>query len=152
MITAWRICKEKRLATAFDGRGAAENPGRWNSAGVPIAYAAESRSLASVEVLVHAEDTSLLDAIRWLVVPVAIEESLVCVPKRFPDDWRTVPAPASTRAFGDEWVGSATSVVIRVPSVVTPGEFNYLINPRHTDFKRLKIGSPEPFSFDLRLL
>lgn len=152
MITAWRICKEKRLATAFDGRGAAENPGRWNSAGVAIAYAAESRSLASVEVLVHAEDTSLLDAIRWLAVPVAIEERLVHVPKRFPDDWRAVPAPASTRAFGDEWARSGTSVVIRVPSVVTPGEFNYLINPRHVDFKRLKIGSPESFSFDLRLL
>ncbi|MGH7943674.1 MAG: RES family NAD+ phosphorylase [Opitutaceae bacterium] len=151
MITAWRICKEKRAVTAFDGRGAAENPGRWNSAAVAIAYAAESRSLAAVEVLVHTEDTSLLAGIRWAAVPVSFGESLIQVPKRVPDDWRQVPAPASTRAFGDAWVAEGRSVVMRVPSVVTPGEFNYLINPRHPDFNQLKIGSPEPFSFDLRL-
>ncbi|MBI2497892.1 MAG: RES domain-containing protein, partial [Opitutae bacterium] len=40
---------------------------------------------------------------------------------------------------------------LRVPSVVVPGEFNYLLNPAHPDFKRVKIGKPEPFSFDPRL-
>jgi RES domain-containing protein len=77
---------------------------------------------------------------------------MIQVPKRVPDDWRAVPAPASTRAFGDAWIASGNSVVMRVPSVVTPGEFNYLINLRHLDFNRLKIGSPELFSFDRRLL
>jgi hypothetical protein len=51
LITVWRICKKARLADAFDGRGAAEYPGRWNNPGVAVVYTAESRSLASLEVL-----------------------------------------------------------------------------------------------------
>jgi RES domain-containing protein len=66
LTTVWRICNKARLADAFDGRGAAEYPGRWNNAGVAVVYTAESRSLASLEVLVHAEDTRLLAAVQWV--------------------------------------------------------------------------------------
>lgn len=151
MITAWRICKARHLATAFDGRGAAEHPGRWNPAGVPVVYLAESRSLASLEVLVHAEDLTLLTAIHWVAVPVTFDEALLHRPKRVPDDWRVVPVPPATREFGRAWVAAGTSVVLRVPSVVTAGEFNLLVNPRHPDFPRLKFGAPEPLAFDPRL-
>lgn len=151
MITAWRICKARHLTTAFDGRGAAEHPGRWNPAGVPVVYLAESRSLASLEVLVHAEDFTLLTAIRWVAVPVTFAESLLQTPKRVPDDWREQPAPPTTQEFGRSWVDAGASVVLRVPSVVTAGEFNFLLNPRHPDFRRLRIGPPEPFAFDPRL-
>jgi RES domain-containing protein len=41
--------------------------------GTPLVYTAESRSLASLEILVHAEDTSLLAAIRWKVIPVELD-------------------------------------------------------------------------------
>lgn len=37
-------------------------------------------------------------------------------------------------------------------SVFIPGERNYLINPRHPNIGKLKIGPPEPFEFDPRLL
>jgi len=32
--------------------------------------------------------------------------------------------------------------VLQVPSIVVDGEFNYVLNPRHTDFGQLKIGAP----------
>jgi len=41
--------------------------------------------------------------------------------------------------------------VLRVPSLVVDGEFNYVLNPRHADFTRLEIGEPLEFSFDPRL-
>ncbi len=151
MITAWRICQARHRFTAFDGRGAAEFPGRWNPAGVPVVYLAESRSLASLEVLVHAEDIRLLTAVAWLAVPVSFPEALVQRPRRIPEAWRQQPAPEATREFGRAWVEAATSVVLRVPSVVTAGEFNFILNPRHADFSRLKLGLPEPFAFDARL-
>ena len=44
------------------------------------------------------------------------------------------------------------SVVLTIPSVLIPGESNYLINPRHRNFGKLKIGAPVPFEFDPRLL
>jgi RES domain-containing protein len=151
LITVWRICKKARLADAFDGRGAAEYPGRWNNPGVAVVYTAESRSLASLEVLVHAEDTRLLAAVQWVTIPVDIDERLIEIAKHLPEDWRELPAPPSTRDFGTQWVMQARSPVLRVSSIVVDGEFNYILNPRHADFGQLKIGASAPFSFDPRL-
>lgn len=44
---------------AFSGIGAKQNPGRWNSAEVPMVYAAESLSLAMLEMLVHLDENML---------------------------------------------------------------------------------------------
>jgi RES domain-containing protein len=40
---------------------------------------------------------------------------------------------------------------MKVPSAVVQGDFNYLINPFHKDYSRIKIVSTERFSFDNRL-
>lgn len=99
----------------------------------------------------HTEDTRVLAAIEWATIPVHIDESFIEIAARIPDDWRRLPAPPSTRELGSRWVAESRSVVLRVPSMVVDGEFNYLLNPRHTDFARLNIGEPRPFSFDPRL-
>lgn len=139
------------LAGAFDGRGAALNPGRWNKAGVAVVYTAESRSLASLEVLAHTEDIQLLAAIRWATIPVYIDEPFIEIADPLPDDWRQLPTPPSARELGSRWVAQSRSAVLRVPSIVVDGEFNYLLNPRHPDFARLELGEPRAFSFDPRL-
>jgi RES domain-containing protein len=43
------------------------------------------------------------------------------------------------------------SPALRVPSVATPGEYNYILNPNHPEFRRLAIGPPEAFTFDSRV-
>jgi RES domain-containing protein len=151
LIRAWRLCKRSRVASAFDGRGAAQNPGRWNGSGIAVVYSAESRSLASLEVLVHTEDTWVLAAVSWAMIPVSIDESLIEILPGLPVDWRQLPAPRSTREVGTRWVAESRSAVLRVPSIVVDGEFNYVLNPLHADFARLEIGAPLEFSFDPRL-
>lgn len=151
LIKAWRLCKRSRVASAFDGRGAAQNPGRWNGSGVAVVYTAESRSLASLEVLVHTEDTQVLAAVNWAMIPVTIDESLIEILQTMPVDWHRLPAPLSTREVGTRWVAESRSAVLQVPSIVMDGEFNYILNPRHADFARLEIGEPSAFSFDPRL-
>lgn len=116
-----------------------------------MVYVAETRALASLEVLVHAEDTRLLAAVHWVMIPVEIAAAFVEIPKALPKDWRRLPAPASTRELGTRWVTEARSAALRVPSIVIDGEFNYVLNPAHPDFAQLKIGVPAPFSFDPRL-
>jgi len=39
-----------------------------------------------------------------------------------------------------------------VPSAVVPAESNYLLNPLHPDFKRVKVGKPATVKTDLRLI
>jgi RES domain-containing protein len=53
---------------------------------------------------------------------------------------------------GTHWATAGKTVCLRVPSAVVPGEHNFLLNPRHGDFGRLRIGKPEPFEFDQRLV
>ena len=39
-----------------------------------------------------------------------------------------------------------------VPSAIAPAESNYLLNPLHPDFKRIKIGKPSTVGTNLRLI
>ncbi len=43
-----------------------------------------------------------------------------------------------TRAYGGNWVAEARTLALKVPSAVLPVPFNYLINPRHPQAKRLE--------------
>jgi RES domain-containing protein len=150
MLEAWRIVKEKYAATAFSGEGAAIAGGRWNSQGVKVIYASKTKSLAALENLVHINPQVLF---KYVIFHVEFDESLVhqAFPSDLPKDWHTEPPPPSTQQFGDFWVRSEKSVVIAVPSVIVPGEINFLLNPNHSDFKKISVGKPEPFTFDPRL-
>jgi len=151
MREAWRILKEKYAETAFSGEGAFETGGRWNSRGTPVVYTSGSQSLAVLETLVHLNPPVPFSyvAFRIRFDPARVEE----IPRKdLPIDWRTEPPPSSTQAIGDTWVREGRSAVLALPSVIIPEELNYLLNPGHTDFKRLSIAKPEPFVFDPRLL
>lgn len=152
MPTAWRIVKPRRVADAFSGEGARLFGGRWNPVGRPVVYAAESKALAALEILVHVDDGGLMD--EYLCMPVRFDKRLVrsLDLKSLPNNWRANPPPASTQMIGADWLGEGGSVVLEVPSVLIPGESNYLINPQHPAFGKLGIGAPEPFEFDPRLL
>ena len=147
----WRLCAAKYGASAFSGEGARLYGGRWSPAGIPVVYAAESRALAVVEVLANVDDAETLFDVAWVFVRAEVPDELVEKPSRFPASWRQFPHPAETQAVGTEWARSERSVALRLPSAVVPGEFNYLLNPTHPDFKRVKIGRSEPFTFDPRL-
>lgn len=150
-MTVWRLSAARYAATVFSGEGARLYGGRWSPAGLPMIYSAEFRSLALVEVLVGTDDSDRLFQQEWMLVPAEIPEECIEKPARFPDSWRQYPYTPETLAVGMAWAKARHRVGLRVPSVVVPGEFNYLLNPAHPDFKRVKIGKPEPFSFDPRL-
>lgn len=147
----WRLCAAKYGATAFSGEGAELYGGRWSPAGVPIAYCSESRALAVVEVLANAEERDRLFAREWVFASAEVPAGLIEKPARFPKNWRAYPHGRETQMIGSEWAKARCSAVLRVPSAVVPGEFNYLLNPAHPEFAKVKVGQPEPFSFDPRL-
>ena len=150
MPPAFRLVKSRYLASAWDGGGARRAGGRWNSPGVAVVYCSGSLSLALVEVLVHLP-AGLLPA--YSAIPVEIDDALVTTlaPGELPAHWRDDPAPQATRTLGDAWVAGQRSAALAVPSVVVPGESNYVLNPAHPDFSRIRIGKPQAFPFDARL-
>ena len=151
MPKAWRIVKEKHAATAFSGKGAADSGGRWNSRGVPVVYTSNTKSLAALETLGHLNPPV---PFKYVAIRIQFDDALVEIvrAKALPPDWQTEPPPPSTKAMGDAWARAARSAVLALPSVIIPGELNYLLNPAHPDFKTISLGKPEPFAFDPRLL
>jgi RES domain-containing protein len=151
MFSVWRITSKKFTRSAFSGEGARLFGGRWNMPGVPLIYTAESKSLAVLEILVHLDSPDLLQ--KFVLFEVGVEERWVTHldPASLPEDWRDDPPPRNAQKIGNDWVNSARSAVLRVPSAIVSGEFNFLLNPRHPDFSKLRIGQPQPFIFDPRL-
>lgn len=139
------------VRSAFSGEGAFLHGGRWNSPGVRMIYAAGSQSLAALEMLVHIDNPTDLVALKFVAVPVEIEDRFIEKITRLPRDWAVYPAPPPTARFGDGWFASRRSCVLKVPSAVIRSEWNFLINPAHPDFPKLHIGRPVPFRFDARL-
>ena len=68
-----------------------------------------------------------------------------------PANWRRYPGPEALRDLGTQWARERKTAVLAVPSAVIPQELNYLLNPAHPDFKAIRLGKPEPFSFDPRM-
>lgn len=54
--------------------------------------------------------------------------------------------------YGDNWAESGSSVALRIPSALSPVEFNYLLNPSHPEiFDLMKTVQKIPYQFDTRL-
>ncbi|HEU4983301.1 MAG TPA: RES family NAD+ phosphorylase, partial [Acidobacteriaceae bacterium] len=126
MLSVWRITSKKFIKTAFNGKGARLYGGRWNTPGTPLIYTAESKSLAVLEILVHLDSPDLLR--KFVLFEVKIDDPLVTHldPASLPKDWRHDPPPAAAQNIGDECASSARSAVLRVPSAIVTGEFNFL--------------------------
>ena len=151
MLQAWRIVKEKHAATAFSGEGAAKTGGRWNSRGVAIVYASSTKALAVLESLVHLNPPIFFKYVAFRIeFNVSIVEEIPA--NALPEQWTAAPPTPSSQGIGDLWVREGRSAVLAVPSAILSGEPNYLLNPGHPDFKKIEIGSAEPFTFDPRLL
>jgi len=140
LIKGWRICRAP-FADLL-GEGARLYGGRWNSPGRPVVYLAEHSALAALEVRVH------LDLPHDL-----LPDDYVLMKAELPDEppGEITTLPVDTIAAGDTWIASASSAVLRVPSVLVPAAYNLLLNPRHRRAAEALIASTEPFQFDARL-
>ena len=68
-----------------------------------------------------------------------------------PANWRRYPAPEALADLGMRWALQGGAPVLAVLSAVIPQEPNYLLDPLHSDFRRIRVGKPEAFRFDPRL-
>lgn len=149
-MRVWRLCKNKHAA--FDGEGARLAGGRWNRRGTAVVYASGTLSLATLELLVHCDPALLPDDL--VAIPADIPDSLRVErveEKKLPRNWRRYPALEALARIGTDWARGLQSAALSVPSAVVPRERNFLLNPAHADFRRIRVGALEPFLLDLRL-
>ena len=124
---------------------------RWNSPGRAIIYAALSYAGAMLEQLVHANTGRVPKNQKYVVINIPAN---VRVERRsrdnLPKDWDSEDCRVS-RAFGDTWLASERSAVLLVPSVAAELETNVLMNPAHSQFRRIRVSEPRMVKWDERL-
>lgn len=152
-VSAFRLVKKKWASSAFDGEGAKQFGGRFNSKGRGCVYLASSESLAILEIMVHLDNYRLLAHYALFRVDLPKSAIMQLNPDKLPPNWREDPAPARTASIGNEWLDGRFSLALSVPSAIVPREVNYLVNPDHQDFNAVVNQAQSlEFAIDARLI
>lgn len=142
----------KKYPIELSGKGASISGARWNSKGTEIIYCAHSRALAMAEVLVHLSLATLPNDFVMLTIdiPDDIFVEILDISK-VNIDWNVFPCTFETPLWGDDFIRRNEACILKVPSAVVKGDFNFLINPYHVDFYKIKITEQTDFPFDKRI-
>lgn len=139
-----------------NNRNASGVDGRWNSRGKYVIYTGGSMALSCLEKLAHTAGTSLYSgdfSVTVFDVPDKLRVKEITL-KKITDlepRWTEVLCYPLTQSIGDTWLQSMETAVLKVPSAIIDLEYNYLFNPAHPDFEKVKIAAIKKFLFDKRL-
>jgi RES domain-containing protein len=149
-MIVYRLSKGK-YHRDLSGKGAEMYGGRWNSKGTPLLYTSQSRALAFAEISMHIPLGIVPKDYFLISIQIPDTASIhELTESGMPVDWRSNPHSDTTQRIGDEFVSALKYLVLRVPSAVVPGDFNYLVNPSHPMMNSVTIADVEPFEFDSR--
>jgi RES domain-containing protein len=151
-VTVYRLTKLRYQDQIFSGLGGLYAAGRWTLRGRPVVYTSGSISLAVLEYTLNYRRRGWVPAsvLGRAVIPDEVPIDVVTLAD-LPRNWSAPDPPSKLRDVGQRWLERDYSAVLKVPSAVVVEEWNYLLNPRHADFKKLALGKPKRYQFDRRL-
>lgn len=151
-MRVFRLSRAK-YADKLSGIGASLKGARWNSQGTELIYTSSNPSLAMAEVAVHLSFGMMPEGYCMMEIEIPDSSDILTIsPSELPADWDTFPYSSKTARFGDIFVRKGEYLALCVPSAVTTGDFNYLINPAHPAFVHVRVLGMSDFRFDKRLL
>lgn len=129
---------------------------RWNLRGQYVIYTGGSLALSCLEKLAHTPGASIYSGVFSVTVfeipdSVKILEISVDELNDANPDWFKVINYPITQKMGSQWLQNHTAAVLKVPSAIIAMEYNFLLNPAHPDFEKIKITDVSKFTFDPRL-
>lgn len=146
----FRITKEE-FSESLSASGSAN---RWNLKGQQVIYTASSRSLSTLELVVHKGAVKPLFHYKVMVISVADDDSLYKQIKinELPYHWRTMAAYSELQKIGSGWYNSMETLVLKIPSAIIPLEYNFMINTEHPNFReKISLVRTEDYFWDSRL-
>ncbi len=127
---------------------------RWNFEGQNVIYAGSSRSLLTLELVVHMNAVKPKVEYKVMIISLADFDHLIkqVMIDDLPDNWRKMAAYSVLQKIGSDWYENQESLVLKVPSAVIPLEYNYVINTEHIEFsKHVHLVRTEDYFWDARL-
>jgi RES domain-containing protein len=150
-MIVFRIDRAKRKNELLSGVGAEKIGGRWNEIGTRAVYTSQHISLSYLEVVMHLDITEDLPSDRILVHIEIPDDVSIYEIKKLPKNWNTFPYNSKTQEIFTKFVDENKYAVLKVPSAIVGDEHNYILNPRHLDFPKIKVVKVQKFTFDSRL-
>jgi len=151
-VKAFRIVLRRYGATAkiaFSGTSGFLTDGRWHTRGRYLDYAAESQSLAVLERLVHYKRFDALSP--HVLYVVEIPDSAIDLSAELPKGWDGPGLLPAAQRIGNRWYDEQRSAALKVPSAVTRGESNLMLNSKHPAWSWDWVVRRTPFTFERRL-
>lgn len=127
---------------------------RWNMDGQMVIYAASSRALATLELLVNRSNIKPDEDYLIMVISLTLNEDAIrkISSNELPENWRALRAYTLLQNIGSAWYKNQESLVLRLPSAVIPREHNFMINTKHPDFAdKVSLIRKEAYFWDKRL-
>lgn len=151
-MIVYRLAKSK-YSRDLSGKGAEIAGGRWNSKGNAVLYTSDSRALCTAEIAVHTPLGIVPANFELITIEISdASECSVVKPEVLPENWHRFPFRRQTQVVGDQFLKDNENLLLKVPSAVVQGAFNYLLNPAHKNFSEMvSIVNVEVFNFDPRL-
>ena len=152
MSRVYRVLRQAYAQAPFDGEGAFRYGGRWSSPGIRLSYASEHQSLAMLEYFVHVDKDDPPDDLVLAIAEIPDDLTREFLEARtLPRNWREPAAPPALAHYGDEFARRGEHALLLLPSVLAPTEYNYLINPAHSDYKSIVVLEAEALIYDSRM-
>ncbi len=146
----YRLSKTE-FAGDLAGTGAKLYGGRWNNKGTACIYTSVSRALAVLEFASNVELEFVPNELSITTYELPEELCHVLKAKDLPKNWTETPSPQSSKDLGSSYFSDNSILCLRVPSVVVPEEYNYLINPNSDKIDTVKVVKITKFQFDSRI-
>lgn len=152
MKLLYRVLRKAFAASPFDGEGAYRYGGRWSSPGTRLSYASQHQSLAMLEYFVHLDRDDPPDDLVLAIAEIPDDVATAELDAhKLPANWRDPAAPPALTRFGDDFAEKNEHCLLLLPSALAPRENNCLINPGHSDYKKITVRDLEPLLYDARM-
>jgi len=151
-LTVFRLGKHVYRNQLFAGQGGLHASGRWTPRGRLVVYTSASIALAVLEYTVNYRHRGWVPStvLGRATIPSSVRIATVSIDK-LPANWFAPAPPIQLQSLGEEWLDRGEAAVLKVPSAIVTEEWNYLLNPLHSDFRKIRVGPPRPFEFDQRV-
>ncbi len=149
-MLVYRIGRTK-FAHELSGEGARLHGGRWNQKLVRCIYTSESRALALLEYTANVNIEDIPRALSVTTFEIPEEHIFQIETAKLPGNWLSSPAPSSTKSLGSSLLTESGYLIVKIPSAIMVDEFNYLLNPAHPDYEKIRILDVRDFVYDVRL-
>ena len=137
----YRIAHHDHISDLGGMGGSFHSGARWNDAGVPAVYFAESAAVAMLEMANYLPSPRLVpDTYRLGVFEIpdgtVVERWSVW---ELPSDWRDYPYPRSTQRRGTDWLLRGRAPLLAIPSAAVPTGLENIVLASPTRLHRTSI-------------